>query len=352
MPGAFDGLAYYLRPDFSSLTNLEVWSAAYTQVFFSLSVGFGVMIAYASFLPEKSDIVNNAFIISLADAGTAFIGGLVVFSTLGFYSHETGQAVSEVVKAGPSLAFITYPTIISMFPVFAPLFGILFFFMLFTLGIDSAFSLVEAVVAGVVDKYKAGRVRVMMALAFIAVIIGSFYSTRAGLFWLDTVDHFMNQYGLMTVALFEVLFVGWIIKPAQLREYVNSISEFKIGRWWDTLLRYILPVILTVLLVNWVAGLIKSSYENYPRWSEFAGGWLFVLLIPFIAVILSGFKRAAVLIGVLNVMILTFSLYSAHKELDFSAIFMFNLAFLVLFGGIGICFYIAYVKQQEAKLSI
>ena len=109
LPGAFTGLNYFLKPNFSALGNLEVWAAAYTQVFFSLSLGFGVMIAYASFLPKKSDIVNNAFIISLLDAGTAFIGGLVVFSTLGYYAQGTGQPIESVVKAGPSLVFVYIP---------------------------------------------------------------------------------------------------------------------------------------------------------------------------------------------------------------------------------------------------
>ena len=81
LPGAMDGIRYFLTPNFKALANLEVWHAAYSQIFFTLTVGFGVMIAYASFLPRKSDIVNNALIISLSNCATSYIAGFAVFST-------------------------------------------------------------------------------------------------------------------------------------------------------------------------------------------------------------------------------------------------------------------------------
>ncbi len=333
LPGAFTGLAYYLKPNFSALANLEVWSAAYTQVFFSLSIGFGVMMAYASFLPEKSDIANNALIISLMDAATAFVGGLVVFSTLGYYAHQTGQPVTEVVKAGPALAFVTYPTIISMFPFLPKLFGVLFFLMLFTLGIDSAFSLVEAVVAGLLDKYNLRRISTLITFGIISLIIGIFYCSQAGLLWLDVVDHFMNQFGLMTVALLEVIFIGWVIGPASIREHINKYSEIKIGVWWDILLKYITPVVLIILILSWLGVRINGSYEGYSREAEFLGGWLLVFLIPLVAVILSGARKAAIYLGIIELIMLLFSVYAFRQGLDFSAIMMFNLAFVVLFGG-------------------
>ncbi|MEW5945000.1 MAG: sodium-dependent transporter, partial [bacterium] len=108
LPGALEGLTFYLKPDFAKLADPKVWLRAYGQVFFSLSIGFGVMIAYASFLPKKSDIVNNAFITSLLDAGTSFLAGLCIFSTLGYLARATGAGVADVVKGGPGLAFITY----------------------------------------------------------------------------------------------------------------------------------------------------------------------------------------------------------------------------------------------------
>lgn len=96
LPGAVEGLNYYLKPDFSALTDVKVWAAAYGQIFFSLSVLFGVMIAYASFLPEDSDITTDTLIIGFADAGISFLAGFAVFGTLGYMMQSSGVAIAEL----------------------------------------------------------------------------------------------------------------------------------------------------------------------------------------------------------------------------------------------------------------
>jgi NSS family neurotransmitter:Na+ symporter len=149
--GADVGLEYYLYPDFHALLNPEVWLAAFAQIFFALSLSTGVMIAYSSRLERKADVVNNAYIVSFLDVGYAFFAGIVVFSTLGYMASHQGLPMAQVVTGGPGLAFATYPTAISMLPSGRATFGVLFFLMLFTLGIDSAFASVEAVVLGLKD---------------------------------------------------------------------------------------------------------------------------------------------------------------------------------------------------------
>ncbi len=291
LPGAMEGLRYYLTPDFSALLNLEVWAAAYTQAFFSLTLGFGVMIAYASFLPRKTDLVNNAIIICLADAATAFVSGIVVFSTLGFYAGQESKAVADVVASGPGLAFVTYPAIINALP--APrLFGALFFLMLLTLGIDSAFSLVEAVSAGILNKWKLSRKKVNFGIASIALVIGLVFCTGSGLYWLDIVDRFMNNFGLIIVALLECVVLGYFYNLEELRQYANSNSEIKVGRWWNFLIKIVTPLVLLVLLTYEIIDRIKGSYGDYPRWAEFVGGWLVLLLIAVVALLMARKKGA------------------------------------------------------------
>ncbi|MBN1878957.1 sodium-dependent transporter [bacterium] len=337
LPGAFAGLNYFLKPNFAALADLEVWAAAFTQVFFSLSLGFGVMIAYASFLPRKSDIVNNAFIISLLDAATAFVGGLVVFSTLGYYAHTTGQPVESVVKAGPSLVFITYPTIISLLPFMPRFLGILFFLMLFMLGIDSAFSLVESVVTGIIDKFNTPRTPTLLAVGTVGFLLGLFFCTKAGLLWLDVTDHFMNQFGLMTVCLLEAVLIGWIVTAEPLRKHVNLFSEIRIGKWWDFLLKFFIPIVLSVLLLNWLNQRITASYEGYKRSAEFLGGWLLVFLLPVVSVFLMGARKIGWMLTGLFGVTLAISLVSYRQGVDFSGIVIASITFIILFGGAGLC---------------
>ncbi|MGQ9603262.1 MAG: sodium-dependent transporter [bacterium] len=292
LPGAEDGIAYYLTPNFSKLLDSRVWLAAYSQVFFSLSIGFGVMIAYASFLPQKSDIVNNAFIVALADAGTAFLGGFAVFSTLGYYAHNLGVRVNEVLKSGIGLAFITYPSIINMLGKTAPFFGIVFFLMLITLAIDSAFSLVEAVAAGFMDKFGARRLKVNLSVGLVAFLIGLIFTSNAGLNWLDILDYFMNGFGLAVVGLLQCIVIGYFYGPNKIREHVNPISEFSIGKWWDLMIRIVVPIVLALLILNEIADRIKSAYGNYPRWAEFCGGWIVVIVLLTASILVARTREA------------------------------------------------------------
>jgi len=286
LPGAIQGLKYYLTPQFGALLNYKVWLAAYSQGFYSLTIGFGVQITYASFLPKKADVVNNAFLVSLANNATSFIGGFAVFSTLGYYAYQSGLPVSEVVKSGPHLAFVTYPTIISMLPFAASVFGILFFLMLLTLGIDSAFSLVEAGAASIIHKFKIKRMHVNIGFGIIAFIIGIIYTTRAGLYWLDIVDNFMNNYGLLAVGILQCIAIGYFYNHREMREYANSKSDFTIGAWWDFSIKYLTPVVVGILFITNVIERFKSAYGGYTRLAEFLGGWLVLIVFIVIAVLL------------------------------------------------------------------
>lgn len=291
LPGALEGLRFYLTPNFSSLLNYRVWLHAYSQVFFSLTIGFGVQITYASFLPRDSDIVNNAFLVSLADAATAFIGGFAVFATLGYYSFQSGLPVSEVVKSGPQLAFVTYPTIIRLLPFGSVVFGVLFFLMLLTLGIDSAFSLVEAGAASLVEKFKLKRVHANIGFALLAAGIGFMYTTKSGLYWLDIVDYFMNNFGLLLVGIVMCIAAGWFYNIKSIRGYANGQSDFTIGAWWDFCIRVLTPVVVGALFITNVIDRIRTAYGGYPRIAEFIGGWLVIGIFIAVGVLLFKKKR-------------------------------------------------------------
>lgn len=291
LEGALDGLNYYLQPDFGALKNISVWMAAYSQVFFSLSLGMAVLIAYASYLPKKAEIGNNVFIASLADAGIAFLAGLAIFSTLGYMAAQQGLPVAEVAGGGGiGLAFIVYPQAINLLPASA-FFGVLFFLLLVTLAIDSQFSLVEGCVSSIMDKWNVKRGTALAIISAPAFLIGLLFVTRAGLYWLDIVDKFVNSYGLVAVGLVECIAVGWIIGPDKIREHVNALSEIRIGKWFDFCIKFLTPLVLIFILVRSIIDDIKVPYEGYPQWALNIG-WAMVILLPVAAFIFSRFKTA------------------------------------------------------------
>ena len=292
LPGAGVGLSYYLTPDWSRLMSGGIWLAALTQVFFSLSVGFGVMIAYGSFLPKKTNLAGNAFIIGIADALTAFCGGLAVFSALGFQAAKLGVPVSEVVKSGPGLAFVAYPHIISSLPG-ATIFGVLFFLMLLTLAVDSAFSLVEGVTASLKDKWGLSHRRVNLIVGGAAFVLGLPMLTGAGLHMLDIVDHFMNNIALVLVVLGQLLIVGWAMPAEKMRSYLNANSGLKTGWWWNTSVRWIVPMGMIWMVGSELQARASEAYGSFGlRSQEFILGWLVVILLPVLGDMLASRKGA------------------------------------------------------------
>ncbi|KPJ58811.1 MAG: transporter [Planctomycetes bacterium DG_23] len=295
LPGAFEGLGFYLTPDFSALMDHEVWLAAYGQIFFSLSLGFGIMIAYASYEAQTADVTNNAFITSLANCGTSYFAGFAVFSTLGYLAYMLNQPVSEVIEKGPTLAFVTYPLAISLLPKAVQIFGVIFFITLLTLGIDSAFSIVEAVVTGIRDKWEVPRKKIVFGFCVVAFLAGLLFCTRAGLYWLDIMDEWMTRFGLACVGLLECVIIGWFFKTRRLKDYINSVSEIRIGLWWDIFIKVLTPAILGTSIVLSVIERIQKPYMMtkeipYPPWSLWVGGWLVAGAVVAVGIILMRIK--------------------------------------------------------------
>lgn len=291
LPGALSGIIYYLKPNFKALLDPVVWSAAMSQIFFTLSLAFGIMIAYASYQHESSDIARSAIITSLTNSGISIVAGLAVFSTLGYMATQSGMPVSELAAAGPGLAFVVFPKALSLIP-FAPLFAVLFFLMLITLAIDSAFSLVEAVSTVIHDKYPhVRREDISMYVCSFGFISGIIFTTCAGLHYLDITDHFITGYGLVVVGLLETLAVGWLYGADKLREYINEVSDIKIGKWWNVFIKYVIPVCLSVLLVASFIKDIKTPYGGYSQWAVFTFGWLMLLGVFLVSYLFSVFSK-------------------------------------------------------------
>ncbi len=296
LEGSMQGLVYYLDPVWSELAKPITWRYAFGQVFFSLSLAYGIMITYASFLHRKSDINNNAAIISIADFATSFVAGLAVFATLGGMAFMTQLgdnpvAVEQVAEAGPSLAFVAFPYALAQLP-YSAWFSFVFFFALVTLGLDSAFSMTEAILASVVDKTGWRRSIVLPVMSVVGFLLGLIFVTKGGFNWLGTIDGFVNgTWGIAFMGLLECVVLGWLWRIGTLRRHANSHSDWKLGKWWDYLIRLVIPVFLGTLFFWQLFDDIRG--EGFLRTPE--GNWILpncvglgiVALVPVVAIILS-----------------------------------------------------------------
>ena len=282
LPGASQGIALYLNPDFSRLADPHIWLLAFSQVFFSVGLGWGIMIAYASYRSKSAEINNSAFITCLSDVGLSFFGGFAVFSALGFLTHGlTGPELAgkmDAIGSGSSLAFIAYPLLINELGPLGSLFGVIFFIMLLTLGIDSAFAMVEAAVAGLTDKWPFPKGRAVIIFCLFGFLLGIPLALGSGSHWIDIVDHWIGDVGLVAVALLQCLVVGWFYDLKALRAFVNSVSEIRIGLWWEWFIRYLIPVCLILTLLFWFRSELSAPFGSsnnppYPTWTLWVGGW-------------------------------------------------------------------------------
>ena len=202
LPGALEGLSAFFTPNWSSLAQPKVWLAAFAQIFFSLSVGFGIMLTYASYLHKKSNVTGTALVAGFANSSFEILAGIGVFSALGFMAHSQGIAVSELKGlTGPILSFVTFPKIISMMPG-GPLFGVLFFSSLVLAGITSLLSLLQVVSGALQDKFALTPVKASLVMGIPTTIISlALFATRSGLNTLDIVDNFINNVGVVGCAI-------------------------------------------------------------------------------------------------------------------------------------------------------
>ena len=287
LEGAAEGLNTLFTPDWSKVMDPKVWVAAYGQVFFSLSLAMGIMMTYSSYLPKKTDINNSAFMTAFANCGFEFLSAIAVFSILGFMASAKGIPMSEVVSSGVGLAFVVFPAVFTEMGSVGTLLGVLFFLCLLFAGLTSSVSLIEAVSAPFIDKFGWARNKVVAIICLIGFSIGILYSTGAGLYLLDIIDNFINNYGIVVVGLLEVVLIGWIVNPDIVREHTNEISYFKIGKWWNICVKFVTPTILIFMLAQSIITEIKTPYGGYDLSALFAYGWSIIGFGIILALIIS-----------------------------------------------------------------
>ena len=275
LPGATEGLNAFFTPNWAALADPKVWLAAFAQIFYSLSVGFGIMLTYASYLQRRSNLTGTALVAGFANSSFEILAGIGVFSAVGFMAHQGGVSVSEVEGlSGPILSFVTFPKIISMMPG-GPIFGVLFFSSLVLAGVTSLLSLLQVVSGGLQDKFGWSPARSALVLGVPATVISLLlFGTRSGLNNLDIVDNFINSIGVVSSAImFAVLCAVAGPRLGVLRAHLNSVSSVKVPRAWEPLVGIVIPVVLFIMMAMSIVDLLTNGYGKYPSGYVLIFGW-------------------------------------------------------------------------------
>ncbi|WP_439243244.1 MULTISPECIES: sodium-dependent transporter [unclassified Lonepinella] len=289
LPGATKGLDALFTPDWSKLSDPSVWIAAYGQIFFSLSICFGIMITYASYLKKDSDLTGSGLVVGFANSSFELLAGIGVFAALGFMATAEGQQVSEVAKGGIGLAFFAFPTIINEAP-FGQVIGVLFFGSLTFAALTSFISVIEVIISAVQDKLRIGRAKVTFIVGLPMMVVSVvLFGTTTGLPMLDVMDKFVNYFGIVAVAFVSLIAIVANEKLGVLGNHLNETSSFKVGFVWRLCI-VITTGILAFMLLSEGAKVFSEGYEGYPSWFVNTFGWGMAILLVVVSILLSRLK--------------------------------------------------------------
>ena len=261
LPGASEGLAFLFQPDWSQVTG-QTFLAALGQAFFSMSLGMGIMITYGSYIPKDGLIPSNAGIVTLLDTGVALLAGIAIFPGLFAFGMEPTQ--------GAGLVFAVVPAIFAEMGTIGPLFSLIFFAALTLAALTSSMSLMEVVVAYLMDEKGLTRKKAVTSTGIVLAVMNILASLSMGLLSdfkifgvviFDFFDFLSDKVFLAIGGLLVAIFVGWFMKKEDLKNEVTNGGKVKFALFegWYFLIKFIIPIAIAIVAVVGIRSLEQSS---------------------------------------------------------------------------------------------
>lgn len=255
LPGASEGLKYYLLPDFADFSVTTVL-AAMGQLFYSMSLAMGIMITYGSYMKKEDNLERSVGQIEIFDTGIAFLAGLMIVPAV--VAFNGGDASLIRGKAGPGLMFGVLPRVFESFPLGGAV-GALFFLLVFFAALTSSISLLETVVSILTDKTRLTR-RSATVLSTAGILLLGIPSclgygpwghiTILKMQFLDFFDFISNSVMMPIVAIGTCILVGHVVGSRYIEEEVESSGSFKRKKMYRVMIRYVAPVMLAAILAG------------------------------------------------------------------------------------------------------
>ncbi|XP_075218213.1 sodium- and chloride-dependent GABA transporter 2-like [Lycorma delicatula] len=277
LPGAGDGLLYYITPRWEKLLGPGPWIDGATQIFFAYSIGTGALPALGSYNKFHHNCYKDAIITCIINTLTCLLAGCVTFSILGNIALEQGTEVAEVVKSGPGLVFLTYPEVVLKLPG-APAWAAIFFFMLVVLGIDSEFCIVESFVTGLVDNWpetlRPHRAKFTLGTCILFCLLGIPMVTHGGAYIFQLMDYYSaSGMCLLWVCFFQTIAISWIFGANKFINCVNEMMGVKPNKFWYFCWVVFAPATMVAIFAFYIIQYVPAKYGpyEYPSWAEVVG---------------------------------------------------------------------------------
>ncbi|XP_060063138.1 sodium-dependent proline transporter-like [Ylistrum balloti] len=291
LEGSMDGVILYLTPDFSKLLSYQIWLEAALQVFYSLGPVWGGVITMASYHKFRGNIMRDTIIIVAVDTFSNFLCGLVVFSILGFLAHDAGLSISEVAESGPGLVFLVYPEVLTRLPL-PQLWAILFFFMLFMVGLDSQFGSVETFISALMDVFPntlgKRKYHVIGTVFFLYFSTSIIFSTNGAVYIFQFIDWYLSAFIIFLVAFLECVIAGWIYGAERLSRDIQLMTGSSVSVFVRISWGFIIPSVMLIAGITVAVKFERPVYRGYvyPAYISVAGMFVALLLVIPIPVVM------------------------------------------------------------------
>ncbi|XP_076640889.1 sodium-dependent nutrient amino acid transporter 1 [Halictus rubicundus] len=277
LEGSVTGIIFLFKPTWSKILDPAVWYAAVTQSFFSLGVCFGAVTMYSSYNQFDHNVSRDCTVVTTMDLATSLIAGTTIFGILGNLANELGKDdVATVVRAGTGLAFISYPEALAKFTVVPQLFAVLFFLMLFVLGIGTTVAFTSVISSIVKDRFPRFQDwKVTGAVSLGGFLIGIIYCTRGGQSILNLVDYFGGTFIIVFLASFELIAISWVYGVDNFLDDVEFMVGSRPPFYWRLCWGLITPLSLFSILIYFLFELTPLKYnDEYYTTSAYVAGWI------------------------------------------------------------------------------
>ena len=256
LPGSRTGIMALFNPNWSVLLDLNVWLAAFGQLIFSYGLGYAIASTYSSYLGDNAKLIDNAWIIVLVSLVFEVLVSVLLFAIMGYMALGRNIPITSLVSDGFSLIFVVFPNVFNIMDPWVYMVAPAFFLLILVGSLSTVLALIEPLSNAISEKFGWTRDRAVRQLVLVGLFLSFIFATGMGEYLLRITDSFITQFAIILGVLLEIIVLGWVYDIEDIRSVLNGNSYIKVDKSWVITIKFILPIILTIIWILGVYNLI------------------------------------------------------------------------------------------------